>query len=523
MNISYFRSSDLKSKFFSWENTISGLILLVGFLLRLRQYLTGRSLWLDEAMLALNIVDRDFGGLFRPLDYDQGAPIGFLLIEKAFSLIFGRNELSLRLFPFLVGLGSLFLFYLLLKRTTNGVGLLTALALFAFNPRGVYFASEVKQYIVDVAVTIGLVLLAAPLFEIRRSGNHHKDSPGSTRDFIRLGLAGLFALWLSHPALFVLAGIGVTLVIQYLRRRDFANLLLTAAIGALWLANLGLSYFITLQRLSRNQMLLDYWNLSFVPFPPWSDIGWFTGSIRGNLEVEFGMAHAVGLAFGLMLMGWIALFFEKRAYASAVALTWLFVLIASSMHLYPLIGRLTQFLIPLGLLLIGKALEVLHRWLERWLGTRPLLAVMIPLILSGYLLYGPFTISMEYFVKPKYVEHIRPTLDYFRSAWREGDAMYITYGGMPAFRFYAPVYGLEDISYESGLYTDYTDPPRILQRLDPLHGQRRVWILMSHVYEEGDFNEKDFLLNYLDQIGDKRREFREPGTSVYLYLYDLAE
>jgi hypothetical protein len=239
--------------------------------------------------------------------------------------------------------------------------------------------------------------------------------------------------------------------------------------------------------------------------------------------VEFGISHAAGLVFGLMLIGWIALFLEKRAYASALALTLLFTLIASSLRLYPLIGRLTQFLVPLGLLLIGKALEVLHSWLERWLGTRPLLAVIIPLILSGYLLYGPFTISMEYFVKPKYVEHIRPTLDYFRSAWREGDAMYITYGGTPAFRFYAPVYGLEDISYESGLYTDYTDPPRILQRLNPLHGQRRVWILMSHVYEEGDFNEKDFLLNYLDQIGDKKREFREPGTSVYLYLYDLAE
>jgi len=47
--------------------------------------------------------------------------------------------------------------------------------------------------------------------------------------------------------------------------------------------------------------------------------------------------------------------------------------------------------------------------------------------------------------------------------------------------------------------------------------------MMSHVYEKGDFNEKDFILNYLDQIGTKKREFREPGTSVYLYLYDLAE
>ncbi|HKY55202.1 MAG TPA: glycosyltransferase family 39 protein, partial [Anaerolineales bacterium] len=138
----------------SRENIITGLILLAGFVLRLRQYLIGRSLWLDEAMLALNIVDRGFGDLFKPLDYDQGAPIGFMLIEKTFSLILGRNEFSLRLFPFLVGLISLWLFYLLLKHFTHGTGLWVGLALFAFNPRLIYYSSEVKQYIVDVTITI---------------------------------------------------------------------------------------------------------------------------------------------------------------------------------------------------------------------------------------------------------------------------------------------------------------------------------------------------------------------------------
>ena len=96
--------------FSSLENIWMGLILLVGVLFRLRQYLTGRSLWLDEAMLAINIRNRGFGGFFRPLDYDQGAPIGFLFIEKTFSLVFGTNELSLRLFPFLLGVISLWLF-----------------------------------------------------------------------------------------------------------------------------------------------------------------------------------------------------------------------------------------------------------------------------------------------------------------------------------------------------------------------------------------------------------------------------
>jgi len=85
------------------------------------------------------------------------------------------------------------------------------------------------------------------------------------------------------------------------------------------------------------------------------------------------------------------------------------------------------------------------------------------------------------------------------------------------------MYDLENISYVAGQREAYANPESILERIAPLRGQHRVWIVISHVYEKGNFNEKDFLISYLDQIGDKKREFREPGTSIYLYLYDLAD
>ncbi len=202
-----FAISKLKA-LFSWERAAVAVLLLLGALLRVRQYLAGRSLWVDEAMLALNIVNRNFAEMFQPLDYDQGSPIGFLLVEKIFNSILGKNEFALRLFSLLVGLLSLWLFYLLSKRIATKAGLFTALALFAFNPRLVYYSSEVKQYIADVVVTISLLLIAAPVFNM---------SPRK-KDFAWLMLAGLIALWFSHPALFVLTGIGLALVIVTLKR-----------------------------------------------------------------------------------------------------------------------------------------------------------------------------------------------------------------------------------------------------------------------------------------------------------------
>ena len=79
---------------------LSVAIVAAGIALRLWQYLGRAALWTDEATLANNIVGRSLGRLlFAPLDHDQVAPLGFLLMEKAATSLFGTGELALRAFP----------------------------------------------------------------------------------------------------------------------------------------------------------------------------------------------------------------------------------------------------------------------------------------------------------------------------------------------------------------------------------------------------------------------------------------
>ena len=490
------------------EKTISGFLLILGVVLRLRQYLSGRSLWADEAMLALNIVNRDFVGLFRPLDYDQGTPLGFLLVEKWFNLLLGRHELVLRFFPLLAGLASLWLFYLLAKRTLQGVGYYLALALFAINPALVDYSSEAKQYILDVAVILGLLLLAFPI--LKRQGDQRK--------YIFLALGGIVALWFSHASLFVLAGIGIALILTHLQSREYSSLRLPFGMGTLWLVNLGLLYVLNLRQLRANTYLATYWANGFIPMPPWSVAGGVSTYFSELIQFQFEIFFLPLLVLVLMVAGWYLLYRDDRPLALVFALTTLFAFIASALRLYPVSGRLSLFLIPPGIILLGKFLE----FIQKALATNKMAFAVTTAVIVGYLVINPLIESSRNFISPKYYEHIRPTMQVLADSWKDGDVLFVTAWAEPAFRFYAPFYGLERVEITSSEIEDYPDGEKLKSRIDPLIGQKRVWALFSHVYEQGGFNERDFLVAYLDQIGVQRREILRPGTSVYLFFYDLS-
>ena len=95
----------LNSKKFIW------LLIAVGIVLRLRQYLFNRSLWVDEAALASSIVSRSYPDLFKTLDYGLSAPFGFLVSSKFVVDIFGNNEFALRLIPLISGILAIVVLY----------------------------------------------------------------------------------------------------------------------------------------------------------------------------------------------------------------------------------------------------------------------------------------------------------------------------------------------------------------------------------------------------------------------------
>jgi hypothetical protein len=84
--------------------------LLLGIIWRAVRYLSQFPIWGDEAFVALNFLDRGYSQLAHPLRFGQVAPVFFLWAELAAYRLLGGAEWSMRLLPFLAGLGGLFVF-----------------------------------------------------------------------------------------------------------------------------------------------------------------------------------------------------------------------------------------------------------------------------------------------------------------------------------------------------------------------------------------------------------------------------
>ena len=185
----------------SWSSNILAIlcvaIFLIGATFRLSQYIADRSLWFDEALLALNIINRSFSGLAQPLDYNQGAPLGFLLMQKLLTLLLGNADYVLRIFPLICGLFSFWAIYALAKRIfVERAAIIAAVVLFALSDRFIYYSSEVKQYSSDAFICLLLLQVIARILDrnpfnqnfllLAASGTAHPLAPSSAaRVFFR--------------------------------------------------------------------------------------------------------------------------------------------------------------------------------------------------------------------------------------------------------------------------------------------------------------------------------------------------
>jgi hypothetical protein len=478
------------------------LIGIIGSFLRLYFYFVNRSLWLDEAWLSLNIVNRSFLGLFNPLDYSQAAPIGFLLIQKTVVSFFGVWDYTLRLLPLLAGLASIPLMVSVSRKFGKGLAVFISLGLFAISTQLIYYSSEVKQYSSDILIALVLLYLFPKCLEENKE----------TRALMMMGIAGVLAIWFSQPALFVFMSIFITLGLVFIIRKDSHHFLWLIGIGGFWGISIMADYLISLRYLAANNILLQFWSGSFAPLPPWSSIDWYMNALTGFLKDPLNLP-ATAITVGLLIIGILSFAFRKWQYMLVLILPFLLTLIASALKKYPFSERLLLFLVPLFLLLLAEGIERVRVVLMR---------VNLPTawIASAFLVVYFFNIPLITAYKnvhnPPMKEDIKPVMSCIRSNVLSSDFIYVFHRAGPTFEFYASQFGFAKNQYLIGPDAG-NDPVEYLQDINNLKGHPRIWFVFSQKCHKCTLSEQAFILEYLNKIGLKISTCSSQGSSAYLY------
>src|SRR6478735_7484261 len=219
----------------------------IGIVLRTREWLYRKSLWLDELHLSASIVTSGFGRLTHPLTRGQVAPIGWLWAERASVNAFGANELALRLVPWVASLVALAAFPFVARRLIGKHAAPAATLVFATSPTLIYYAAEAKQYSSDVASSL-LVLLATT--QLYRHEPRH-------RSYVLWGVAGGTLVWFSQPAILVVVACGMVMAARSWGARK--ELLGVAAGGAIVAFSFGLDWLVSLKHQAQTDGLARYW------------------------------------------------------------------------------------------------------------------------------------------------------------------------------------------------------------------------------------------------------------------------
>ena len=486
------------------------LALAAGALFRVLQYGVGRSLWLDEALLSLNVTGRGAADLLtRPLDYGQTAPPGFLLLQKLGTAALGTGEYALRLVPLLAGLAALFWLPTLARRYVSPAAVPWAAGLFALAPFLVYYASEAKPYALDVLAAVAVLATVARL----------RDAPDA-RGYVLAAVAGALAVWVSQPAVFVLAGVGVVLLVESMRAGDRARTVRMAAVCAAWAAAWIPAFLLARGGLADAAYMRAFWQAGFP-----DGIAWWPRMIARVFREPFGVfgedptpLSAVAQAAALAAFALGTWRMARGGRASELALLTApagMALVAAVARQYPFgadytsSGRVLLFLLPSLVLVAAEGVAAAGEALR---GTAGMLA-------AGALGAAMLAPGLVYAVAqvPHLRAEVKPVLAYAAENRQPGDVLYVHYAGRAPFRYYADRYGWTPANSVVGRCAR-EDPRGYLPQLQALDG-RRVWMLFIDDRATSTHDDRGLMTAFLDHLG--RRVDDQVSVGAAVYLYDL--
>lgn len=451
----------------------------VGAVLRIRNWVHDRSLWLDEILIATDIVNRGFGQLTHPLvSNNQAAPIGWLWAERVSINAFGVNEYALRLVPLLASLIALGVFPRTARLLIGRAAAPVATVLFATSPGLIYFAAETKQYSSDVACVLLVLMITIPRMR----------SAPSVRSAIGWGLACSVLTWFAFPAIAVAVVCAIALTGRWIRQPRTVAVL---AIGELILVlNVVLQYVVTLRKLAQNTNLTTYWeNAGGYPLRSVGILGVLRWLYHAGLGVIRDPGH-LAVPLLVVLLGVAGLVKTLYWRVEAAVVVGIPVLVAVGLAVtrhYPLSMRLALYVVPSVLMLLAAGavgvvtvVPAIARW-TRWnRALRPAtwaavaVACTVLVVTAG----TASATGVRKLWRPDEVTSGREAVAFVARHRQPSDTILVESWAIQNMHFYGPRMGVP-FNGEFGVSTR----PCRGNELVRLEGRSRVWLILAHIHQ----------------------------------------
>jgi hypothetical protein len=436
-------------------------ITLCSIVVRISMYARVRSLWLDEAAVAANIITRSFSNLISsPLSGGQTAPVLYLYVVKIIGAIFGYTEGALRVYSFFALLGVLGITYFLLRNVYQVNKILCAYAVCLTATISIYtrYSNELKPYMGDTF----FVLLVFFLYHVYTSGKIKLPV---------LTVLYVLALLFSSPSLFFVAAVYIVEFICALIKKDRKRSLFTVIAGIIVLGCFVCYYLVWLRPIAESDGMVSFWVESKFNLFAFS----FSG-IKNNIYLLYEMlGKRVCLYLPFAIPGFLISLKKKDKLTFVFTAAIFLLLIASHLGKWPLSNRLWLFMPVLNVIYLVLCFDAL---LSIQSGTGRVLA-KYAVVFASCILFAANADFIKYTGDGMYLsgEEANPLIEYVQKNIKDDEYLY-SFSGANGILQYKNGYGATKIGDVKSDNIIYGGNP--LDDIDTIIHAKKSYILLAH-------------------------------------------
>jgi hypothetical protein len=384
-------------------------------------FVTNKSLWVDELLLALNFINHDWQHLLKPLDYRQMAPIGFLLSSKCFAVIFSHQDTAFKIIPAISWLGSWFVFKSILEHfNVSKVLLWGTMALFSSNFILLSYSYEFKQYSTDVVFALLIFLIYLRI----------KDKTAS-QSWFKFGFLLSVSLLFSNVAIVVMSALAFLALIKEGKKFFSSIFFKVLAVQALVF---GLYFFTFLYQHPTENYMLQYWESKNAFFPSPSVSSFISHKAQITLSVVFNNKY-FGLVF-LSISAFCIYCKKKIAFFELQNISIVIIAIhlgLSALKKYPFENRFILYFIPFILL----SFAYLYSDIEKKFQSNKKIAQLLRAVVIAMFLIGAINGQFKNFKELLYPkEDMKSLMVVLEKQSIKVDHIYVSEGAEVGFLYY---------------------------------------------------------------------------------------